>query len=141
MQQPDPPPALGRRVVLPAAAASLLAAGALRAQPASAITAPQLVADALPKLDGIAQEAMQRTGVPGMAIAVVHQDWAIYLKGFGVRQVGTGEPVDPDTVFPLASMSKSIASTVVAALVGDRLLAWDDRSSGTIPVSRCMMRG
>ena len=71
-------------------------------------------------------ETLRRTGVPGLSVAIVHKDQVVHLKGFGVRQAGKSEPVDPDTVFQLASMSKPIASTVVAALVGDRLVAWDD---------------
>jgi CubicO group peptidase (beta-lactamase class C family) len=35
--------------------------------------------------------------------------------------------VNPDTVFQLASVSKPIASTVVASLVGRREVSWDDR--------------
>ena len=64
--------------------------------------------------------------MPGLSVAVVHRDRVVHLKGFGVRQVGRPEPVDPDTVFQLASLSKPIASTVVAALVGDGLVGWDD---------------
>ncbi len=115
---------LTRRFALPAAAFGLLAPRMLYAQ--AAATAPRQVEDALPGLDQVARQAMQRTGVPGMAIAVVHRGRAIYLQGFGVRQSGGAEAVDPDTVFPLASLSKPIASTVVAALVGDGLVAWDD---------------
>ncbi|MGH7057873.1 MAG: serine hydrolase, partial [Acetobacteraceae bacterium] len=66
------------------------------------------------------------TGVPGMAIAVVHRDQVVYIKGFGVREAGRPAPVDADTIFPLASVSKPIASTVVAALVGDGVVTWDD---------------
>jgi len=80
----------------------------------------------LPELDKAAGEALKRTGVPGLAIAVVHKDQVLHLKGFGVRAAGKSEPVDADTVFQLASMSKPIASTVVAALVGDGTVAWDD---------------
>ncbi|HEY9845736.1 MAG TPA: serine hydrolase, partial [Candidatus Caenarcaniphilales bacterium] len=65
-------------------------------------------------------------GVPGMAIAVVHKDQVVYLKGFGVREAGKSNPVNPDTVFQLASVSKPIASTVVAGVVGDGLVKWDD---------------
>ena len=43
-----------------------------------------------------------------------------------MRRAGSPEPVDPDTVFQLASLSKPIASTVVAALAGDGVVAWDD---------------
>jgi CubicO group peptidase (beta-lactamase class C family) len=71
-------------------------------------------------------ETLKRTGVPGLSIAIVYKDEVVYLEGFGVRQAGKSQSVDPDTVFQLASVSKPIASTVVAALVGDRLVAWDD---------------
>jgi len=116
---------LTRRAALPAAAVGFLAPGALLAQTTPA-PASRNVADILPALDRVVQQSMQRTGVPGVAIAVVYRDQAIYLKGFGVRQVGSPEAVDADTVFPLASLSKPVASTVVAALVGDGLVAWDD---------------
>ena len=43
-----------------------------------------------------------------------------------MRQAGKPEAVDDDTVFQLASLSKPIAATVVAALAGDGKVAWDD---------------
>lgn len=84
------------------------------------------VEDALPKLEQLAKETLEKTGVPGMAITVVYQDEVLYLQGFGVRKVGEHQPVDADTVFQIASMSKPIASTIVAGVVGDGLAKWDD---------------
>jgi CubicO group peptidase (beta-lactamase class C family) len=49
----------------------------------------------------------------------------VALESFGVREAGKPEPVNADTVFQLASVSKPIASTVVAALVGRGLVCWD----------------
>lgn len=77
-------------------------------------------------LDGIVESAMTRTGVPGVAVGVVYKDKVIYAKGFGVREVGKPGKIDPDTVFLLASVSKPIASTIVAKLVGDGVVKWDD---------------
>jgi CubicO group peptidase (beta-lactamase class C family) len=96
-------------------------------QPAQAQeVTPARVANAVAQLDGIAEDVMRRTGIPGMAIAVVYRDEVLYAKGFGVRQTGTAGAVDADTVFQLASVSKPVASTVMAALVGDGVIAWDD---------------
>ena len=80
---------------------------------------------AVGKLDGIAEELMKTSGIPGLAVAVVHAGKTIYAKGFGVRDTRTSEKVDPDTVFQLASLSKPIAATVVAHQVGIRDLGWD----------------
>jgi len=77
-------------------------------------------------LDGIVERAMKRTGLPGVAVGVVYKDKVIYAKGFGVREVGKPGKIDPDTVFLLASVSKPIASTIVAKLVGDGVVKWDD---------------
>jgi CubicO group peptidase (beta-lactamase class C family) len=85
------------------------------------------VAAAVAQLDTLAQQALVRTGVPGLAVAVVYRDEVVYLKGFGVREAGKPAAVDADTVFQLASVSKPIASTVVAALVGEGVVDWDDR--------------
>ena len=71
--------------------------------------------------------------VPGIAIGVVFQDKLVYARGFGVRDTQTGEPVDPDTVFQLASVSKPISSTVLASLVGDGLVSWGSKLSDLDP--------
>ena len=131
MEQPPVLVKPSRRAVLTAATAGTLVPRAVLAQQAP--TAPeqtavprQRVEAALPQLQQLAEAARQRTGIPGMAIAVVYEDEVIYLEGFGVREEGRPDAVDPDTVFQLASLSKPIAATVVAALVGDGVVGWDD---------------
>jgi CubicO group peptidase (beta-lactamase class C family) len=86
----------------------------------------QKVNDALAKLDGIVQGAMESTGVPGVAVAVVYKDQMVYAKGFGVRESGKPETVDADTVFQLASVSKPLASTVAAVAVGRKAISWTE---------------
>jgi len=93
----------------------------------SAVAITQAMIDAaVAKLDGIAEDAMRRSGVPGMAIAVVHNDKTVFSKGYGVRSLASLQPVDTHTVFQLASVSKSVGATVVAGVVGDGKVAWND---------------
>ena len=72
---------------------------------------------ALPKLEANVQKLIEDGAVPGVSIAIVFRDEALYLKGFGIREEGQPDPVDADTVFQLASLSKAISSTVVAKIV------------------------
>jgi CubicO group peptidase (beta-lactamase class C family) len=81
---------------------------------------------AVGKLDAIIKNAMRRTGVPGVAAAVVHRDKLLYARGFGVRDLRTGQPVTANTVFQLASVSKPLAATVVAGAVGRKHVSWDE---------------
>lgn len=108
----------------------------LAAVPAAAAAADDLherIAAALPKLDALAAANVGSDGVPGMAIAVVYRDEVVYLKGFGVREAGKPDVVDPDTVYQLASCSKPIAATVVAALVSDGAVGWDAKIADIDP--------
>ncbi len=73
---------------------------------------------AVGRIDADVAALMKRTGVPGVSVAVVYEDKVVHLKGYGVREVGKDARVDGDTVFQLASVSKPIASTVVAGAVG-----------------------
>ena len=75
----------------------------------------------------MARELTEKGAVPGLAIAVVHDDEVVYLGGFGLREMGKAETVGPDTVFQIASMSKPVSSTVVAKLVSEKLVRWDSR--------------
>jgi CubicO group peptidase (beta-lactamase class C family) len=49
----------------------------------------------------------------------------VYAAGFGVRRVGTTDAVNADTVFQIASLSKSLAATVVAHQVGLGTVSWE----------------
>jgi CubicO group peptidase (beta-lactamase class C family) len=92
---------------------------------------------AISKLESSAETTIESNGVPGLAIAVVYQDVVVYLKGFGVREVGKDDLVDADTVFQLASCSKAIAATIVAAIVQDgKTVTWDTRIADVDPEFR-----
>src|SRR5262249_50251178 len=85
------------------------------------------VQSAVGELEKLANQTLESTGVPGIAIVVVHGDDVVYKRGFGVREVGKADPITSETVFQLASVSKPITSTVIAKLVSDGHVLWDDR--------------
>jgi CubicO group peptidase (beta-lactamase class C family) len=94
------------------------------------------MAAALSKLDVLAQGLVADGAVPGLAIGVVHDDKVIFLKGFGHREAGKPELVDADTVFQIASLSKPISATIVAALVSDGIVSWDSKIADLDPAFR-----
>ena len=98
----------------------------------SHVTSEQ-VTRAVQELEKLAQQKIEENALPGLAIAVVFQDKVVYAKGFGVRDVNTKAPVDADTVFQLASVSKPIGSTVVAELVGEGKISWDSKLNALDP--------
>ena len=110
----------------------LLAPFCVAAPEKSHVTSEQ-VTHAVQEVEKLAQKQIDQTAVPGLAIAVVFQDKVVYAKGFGVRDVNTKAPVDADTVFQLASVSKPIGSTVVAELVGEGKISWDSKLSALDP--------
>ncbi|MCT4368794.1 MULTISPECIES: serine hydrolase [Synechococcaceae] len=125
---------------------SVAALGSVASMPASPLKAsPEAASDkvdsarlkaALAQLERFTTDLLRQTGVPGLAIAVVHDDRVVYLKGFGVREVGKPGSVDADTVFQLASLSKPLASTVVASVVGEGGLSWDEAVVKRLPQAR-----
>ena len=111
---------------------TLLAPFSAYAQEKGHVTAAQ-VENAIREIEKLAQKQIQENALPGLAIAVVFQDKEVYAKGFGVRDVNTKAPVDADTVFQLASVSKSVGSTVVAELVCEGKITWDSKLSTLDP--------
>lgn len=85
------------------------------------------LAHALDELPGLAERALDESGVPGMAIAVVHGDEVVFAEGYGATEIGADRAVTPDTVFQIASLSKPLSATGVAAAIGagDGELSWD----------------
>ncbi|MEQ9331759.1 serine hydrolase [Thalassobaculum sp.] len=123
---------------MPVGPVSAQTPGALRPTPPAFVPpllTEQMVDGAVAGLDGLVEAAMARTGVPGVAVAVVYRDQVVYARGFGVREAGRPEPVDTDTVFLLASVSKPIASTVVATVVGRGLMDWNEPIRNHFPAA------
>jgi CubicO group peptidase (beta-lactamase class C family) len=101
----------------------------LRAQGGATQITTEQVNQAVREIQKLCETEIKQGAVPGLAIAVVFQDQVVYAAGFGVRDVNTKEPVDADTVFQLASLSKPIGSTLVAELVGEGKISWDSKIS------------
>jgi|TARA_A100001391_G_scaffold179354_2_gene144333 CubicO group peptidase (beta-lactamase class C family) len=88
---------------------------------------------ALAALPAQIEETMERSNVPGIAVAVVHDGEVVYAEGFGVRNIETGEPITPDTVFVAASLSKSVTASVAAIAVAKGQIGWDDVANDHLP--------
>ncbi len=127
---------LSRFLSIPLAVALIVAPGVAAAAaplPQAADDVDARIADAVGQLDAITADMLARSGVPGAAVAVVHGDDLLYAKGFGVRDVDTGAPVSAETVFQLASVSKSVGASVVAAAVGKGIARWKDPVVSHLP--------
>src|SRR5213593_1141355 len=123
---------IDRLFVVTGTVALILAPFSAIAQEKSHLTSER-VTHAVQEIEKLAQRRSQENAVPGVGLAVVFQDKVVYAKGFGVRDVNTKTPVDADTVFQLASVSKPIGSTVVAELVGEGKITWDSKLSALDP--------
>ena len=85
------------------------------------------VAAAVHALPQYIKRALKQTGVPGAGVAVVSNGKVVFEKGYGVRDVTTKKPVDVNTVFQIASLSKPLSSSIVAkAITEDTDLSWED---------------
>ena len=85
------------------------------------------VAAAVKALPQFIDKALKQTGVPGAAVAVVSNGKVVFEEGHGVRDVTTKKPVDVNTVFQIASLSKPLSSSIVAkAITEDPNLFWED---------------
>ena len=71
------------------------------------------------------EDAMERWNIPGAAVGVVQGGEIVYAEGFGVRELGTDDPITPDTVWVMGSMTKGVTNMLVASLVDEGFLDWD----------------
>ncbi|MGS4948279.1 serine hydrolase [Meridianimarinicoccus sp. RP-17] len=88
---------------------------------------------AISTLDDLGQAVLTRTGIPGLAIAVVHDGRTVYAQGFGKRAIGHQGRINADTVFLLASLSKPVGATVVATQVDAGRVNWNSPVRDFLP--------
>jgi CubicO group peptidase (beta-lactamase class C family) len=84
-------------------------------------------------LDAVIEKTRTTFDVPGIAVAVVKDGRVVYAKGFGARKTGDPTPVDADTVFGIASLTKAFTTAAISMLAEEGKLAWDDRVVDRLP--------
>ncbi|TRW48058.1 beta-lactamase family protein [Aliidiomarina halalkaliphila] len=84
-------------------------------KPLSALTPPEPVT-LLPGYADFFTQQLANDNVPGGVYAIVHRDRIVEMHTFGVRSRGNPEPVTPDTVFRIASVSKTFAGNMASML-------------------------
>jgi CubicO group peptidase (beta-lactamase class C family) len=89
-------------------------------------TAQRLDAARLAKLDELIEVARELLGIPGASLALVQDGKLIVAKGYGVRELGKPAPVDAGTLFPIASNTKALSTLLLARLVDEGKLRWDE---------------
>lgn len=105
-----------------------IAVDASKPNPNTAVVAlPEGSIDAaLAQLPTLAESIRARSGLPGLAVAVVHGGQTVYSGGFGDKVIDhDDDPINPETVFQVASVSKPVGATVVATQVSQKVVRWD----------------
>jgi len=77
--------------------------------------------------DQVIPDFMRKYSIPGGAVAVMRDGRLIYARGFGYADVESKTPVQPDALFRIASVSKTITAAAIMKLVEEGKLTLDDR--------------
>jgi len=84
-------------------------------------------------LDAYILQGMKDWDVPGLAVVVVKDGKVVVMKGYGVRDIVSKEPVNENTQFMIASNSKLFTGTTLAKLDYEKKLSLNDKISKYFP--------
>src|SRR5207247_3233693 len=76
------------------------------------------------KIKDFIEQARAALGIPGVAISLYQDGKVVFEGGFGVREQGQPTPVDAETLFMVASNTKSMTTLLLATLVDEGKLTW-----------------
>lgn len=79
------------------------------------------------------QQKMQKNKVPGAVYVIVKNDKIVRVGAYGVRSVGSKTPVDANTIFRLASVSKTFAAGLATQIEHEGRFDWNDRVTRYVP--------
>lgn len=82
------------------------------------------------------ERTLERYQLPGLAVGVIEGGEVVYMRTAGELRAGQGAPVDPDSLFKIASTTKAMTTAVLARLVDQGKLRWDDPVIKYLPAFR-----
>jgi CubicO group peptidase (beta-lactamase class C family) len=89
------------------------------------VTPLPLTGDRQAAFEAYVTEMLATTEIPGAAVAVVQNGEVVYQQGFGVRELGGSDPVTPETLMMIGSITKPMTATMAATVVDDGELTWE----------------
>lgn len=93
-------------------------------------TAPSFIKDSL---DKYVNRALKDWQIPGAAVCVVKDGKVVVMKGYGVKETGSTDAVDENTLFMIGSNSKAFTATALAILDAEKKLSLDDKVQKWLP--------
>jgi CubicO group peptidase (beta-lactamase class C family) len=88
-------------------------------------TAHPLDAERLAVLRKFVEDGMKLLDVPGVGLAFIDGGKVVWAGGLGVKELGKPDKVDGDTLFIAASNTKALTTLLLARLVDEKKLRWD----------------
>ncbi len=85
------------------------------------------------EIDSVVEKVRSVFNVPGIAVAVIKDGKIAHSRGYGVRSLNSGLPVDENTLFGIASNSKAFTAFALGILVDEGKISWDDKVRKWIP--------
>jgi CubicO group peptidase (beta-lactamase class C family) len=95
-----------------------------------------LTSERITELKSFVEASMKKLDVPGASLALVDGGRVVYEGGLGVRELGKPERVDADTLFMAASNTKGMTTLLLARLVDQGKLRWDEPVTEAYPAFR-----
>lgn len=91
---------------------------------------PRFITDSL---DTYVARALTEWQIPGAAVCVIKGGKVVAMKGYGVKNLDTKDPVDENTLFMIGSNTKAFTATALAMLDAEKKLSLDDKVTKWIP--------
>ncbi len=78
-------------------------------------------------------DGMKELDIPGVGLAFIDGGRIVWEGGVGVKELGKPQPIDKDTLFIAASNTKSLTTLLLAELVDEKKMRWDERVTDIYP--------
>lgn len=79
------------------------------------------------------EATLRAKNIPGAQVVVILPDGSEWAKSFGVRNLETSAPMTGDTLVQAGSVTKIITASLIADLVAQRKIDWNDRLRDVLP--------
>jgi D-alanyl-D-alanine carboxypeptidase len=103
------------------------------ARPADTVKADATSTSASDAIDAFIQSRMEKRHIPGVSVAIVRDGELVRAKGYGLANVELSVPATENTVYQLASVTKTFTATAVMMLVEEGKLKLDDKITALLP--------